>query len=102
MNYELAKELCDAGFPQNLEGNRQMDGKPMFFYGDNAVPLYYVPTLEELLQACGAQFLLLEKDLQYGWRVMPQSAKEGGYGGKHYVTPVEAVARLWLALNKRN
>jgi len=50
IDYELVKKLKDAGFPQTLDGNKTLSGKPMKFYGKEGEP--YVPTLEELIDAC--------------------------------------------------
>jgi hypothetical protein len=56
----------------------------------------YVPTLEELIEACGSGFELERLDLQTkptAW--MAKTSFGRGEGS----TPLEAVARLWLALN---
>jgi len=53
MNYELAKQLYDAGFPQ--QGFGRWVGNPdqvIWRAGDRV----YVPTLEELIKACGDDF----------------------------------------------
>ena len=53
MNYDLAKQLRDAGFPQG--GNGKWIGPPdkiVWRSGDRA----YAPTLEELIAACGTEF----------------------------------------------
>jgi hypothetical protein len=94
MDYELAKQLKDAGFPQK---------EPNGFSGllahvkGNADDSTYYPTLEELIEACGDHFFTLE--LRNGgykrWE-----AHEAYYNNHHDgSTPTEAVARLWLALN---
>ncbi len=78
MNYELAKELKDAG---------------LVWDSDNAD----YPTLSELIEACGIYFGALERAV---------SEKEITWlcGGLNHAfiakgdTPEEAVARLWLAL----
>lgn len=125
MNYELAKELKDAGFPQ--------DGKGL--YAGNIGPVNlesvspgevvgfahedfsYVPTLSELVDACKpikADDFGLVVSLD-GWLAYynyigyfehhnkflfendTYNVKAEGFGS----TPEEAVARLWLALNKK-
>ena len=112
MNYELAKESQDAGFPyRDSVLHVTLDGT-----------FIKVPPLSELIEACA-------KPIRFGERpypilfasinldTLPLSNKwiaadyDGSFGdswidghlnfcceGK---TPEEAVARLWLALNKK-
>lgn len=96
MIYELAKELEDAGFPcERLEHIEEEDG----FMQRNC------PTLPELIEACGKRFykLVYPNSRSYPtWRAFSYSP----FGAKSietafYTTPEEAVARLWLALNKK-
>lgn len=95
MNYELAKQLKDAGFPQSDEcehcGNF-LGGT--FRLADEDV---YRPTLSELIEACGDNFESLMLRLHnHTWAVSSPLAMLGGFK-----TPEEAVAKLWLALNKK-
>jgi len=93
LDYELAKELKEAGYPQDLVSApyHRIDFK------DCAQP-----TLSELIEACGEQFggmtLELDKRSRTGkvWKVY------SGDGSNILIfpTPEEAVARLWLALNR--
>lgn len=100
MNYELAKRLKDAGFPNRVDINR--------VYIED-IP---VPTLEDLIEACGNGFtcLMRAKD-EWGsatrWAAGKPEARDGirmyvvhgepsGFGD----TPEEAVANLWLAINE--
>lgn len=89
MKYELAKELKDAGFPLARYG----------YDPEGAVAGQIVPTLSELIEACGEDFLKLTKDvtgwLAYGEDEPLEPLETVG------PTPEEAVARLWLALNKK-
>lgn len=95
MNYELAKELKDAGFPQptGLEHPLEWRGKIDCAYG----VCVYFPTLTELIEKCGDAFdcLMKHQVLDIAWyatgNVMPGFTGEGK-------TREEAVARLWLAL----
>jgi len=114
MNYELAKKLKDAGFPQdNITMSRE--GKDISYvdsgkctredYSTLVSAEYtkkedkcYLPTLEELIDACGMDFDNLERS-RPTWTA---------HGGKTYLTlhkegktPSEAVANLYLALNKK-
>ena len=92
MDYELAKSLMDAGFPQIGKGS--LIGSPdklVWRSGDRV----YVPTLEELIEACGKNFGSLDKQHD-GWLAY------ANYDQSCFAeTPTEAVARLWLALQKR-
>jgi hypothetical protein len=91
MNYELAKELKEAGFPKiafDVIGEQP-----------NGVVVINKPTLSELIEACGDNLYSLYNHGQ-SWEVHSNSdqwdtlIKAGS-------TPEEAVARLWLALNKK-
>ena len=114
MDYILAKELKDAGFAQDTElgfGQRSPTGKGDWLYVPTGKPssdMVYFPTLEELIEACGTAFALLN----YSSGVKSMRTEEtltwvaGGYKAGLLVdysgsTPTEAVARLWLALNKK-
>ncbi|MHA1400065.1 MAG: hypothetical protein ACTSQE_06935 [Candidatus Heimdallarchaeaceae archaeon] len=83
MNYKLAKQLKEAGFPQDK------------WYPQDSFEDAKNPTLSELIEACGEGFFELRKDSERwscGGRV------EGiNFYGK---TPEESVAKLWLKLNK--
>ncbi len=100
MNYKLAKKLKDAGFSQ---WNHQKKGD-RFCKGTKKE--CYIPTLLELIEACGDGFQILDKTSAYTWDALsddkpflsePRSADYEGSGK----TPEEAVAHLWLELNKK-
>ena len=101
MNYELAKELKDAGFPQTA-GNGGWVEDELKTMGD-----VYAPTLSELVEACGDGFgglLKVFEKFQAMGGILEKSEHEGQ--GRYSIcvlgaTPEEAVARLWLALNKK-
>jgi hypothetical protein len=108
MNYALAKQLKDAGFRQNVtgDGNFSMpDGS--FQHPMDAAKKYpqscYVPTLSELIEACGKDFAFLAKaDDGIEWKA---TAASFGRVGEMIIsasgsTPEEAVAKLWLALQR--
>src|ERR1700712_1310992 len=96
MEYELAEQLRDAGFPQG--GNGKWLGpsdKIVWRRGDRA----YVPTLEELIEACGERFFVLnatdargKSNTWYAAITSPLVVEATA------PTPIEAVAKLWLAL----
>jgi len=95
ITYELAKKLKEAGFKSK----------------DNA----YIPTLEELIEACGKETFTLwnyNKKWFCGLRTIMKK-DTGCFTDTHtliidyedYVignSPEEAVANLWLKLNKKN
>lgn len=85
MNYELAKQLKEAGFPQSRDG--------VEFISIKGQMEYFIPTLSELIEACGDSFEELTK-IENNWVVT------GGYQEGKGSTPEEAVANLWLELNK--
>ena len=103
MNYELTKELKDAGFPQGTSDNA--DNCDIHWHRDmnditNPNTETYYPTLSELIVACGeSPYFNLEKST-YGWDAFVNNGEEVIGRGKG-LTPEEAVARLWLALNKQ-
>ena len=102
MNYELAKELKEAGFSQE-----DIDyGRSFYEEGEDTKN----PTLSELIDACGWRFACVGKSVGEGkndWYacaggLYSESPEELKYDLlKNGSTPEEAVARLWLALNKK-
>ena len=79
----------DSGFPQIGKG--RLIGSPdklVWRSGDRV----YVPTLEELIDACGENFGSLHKQND-GWLAYANCDQSC-----FAKTPAEAVARLWLAL----
>ena len=125
MNYELAKELKEAGFKHNWTGN---GGEVKCFYevgqqirsgyvAEEFVPPEAIPcpTLSELIEACGEEFLGLFK-MNHPNDIGKWGVMRAGVPVKKVVekngntllaaqfessTPEEAVARLWLALNEK-
>ena len=92
MDYDLAESLMDAGFPQIGKGRLIGSPNKLVWRSDDRV---YVPTLEELIEACGKNFGSLDKR-HGGWLA------SANYDQSCFAeTPAGAVARLWLALQKR-
>ena len=90
MDYELAKKLKDSGFPNYEED-----------WVDEVGHVVLHPTLSELIEACGDNFLSLDssriKDKTDKWTASGADIKDffrEGVGS----TPEESVANLWLAL----
>ena len=100
MDYKLAKELKDAGFPQTGRGATHVDCICDWY------PIVYVPTLSELIEACGEGFqrldkqkLVMSKNNYWAYSSKLDNAHTDRIGTKGK-TPEESVAKLWLALNK--
>lgn len=92
ISYDLAKKLEEAGFPQG--GNGRWIGPPSALVLRSRDRVY-VPTLEELIRACGGHFGALSRNgNNIGWYAF-NYANDISCNGS---TPTEAVARLWLAL----
>ena len=104
MDYQLAKELKTAGFPYRMtEPVRSM--API---GTN--DYVTLPTLSELVEACGHKvsdfrldrsFVGGEHSVLWTATMLLRDEKESLWQGQGN-TPEEAVARLWLALNKHD
>jgi len=93
MDYELAVQLRDAGFSQSGEGRRI--GAPAAFVW-RARDLVYVPSLEELIAGCGDQFGEVARLSDGSYEAVACGGKPRQIGK----SPTEAIARLWLALNR--
>jgi len=103
MKYELAKQLKDAGFPQEdwLEGHYVPEQRLAGSVSTSPeMTTVYKPTLSELIEACGDRFSLLERaeDL-FGDGYLYQAEYQHSVFG-HGKTPEEAVAKLWIKLQK--
>jgi hypothetical protein len=107
ISYELAKQLKDAGFPQTGRGGYlSMSNGLVGWSQANLNHGISQPTLEELIEACGDKFGNLARNggfvkwtpLHSQWVAWRVNDRLGGYGGS---TSIEAVARLWLALNTK-
>jgi hypothetical protein len=103
MHHDLARELKEAGFPnigdvQHRQGRTFLspDGtERIYSLGDEApTDNWFVPTLSELIEACGEVDLHLQHFVGADW------GASGGPEVGHGPTAEEAVARLWLAINK--
>lgn len=96
MHYELALKLKNAGFPQNgmkYQGPSKEIDEPTL-----SDELVLIPTLSELIEACGGDSVII---LTIG---KAQTTALHGVTGliTNKSTPEEAVANLWLELNKNN
>ena len=106
--YKLAKELKDAGFPQkiglwegfwySMKGQRIEEAHQIVF--DKCV---YSPTLSELIDACGDKISHIKRLENGVWFAVSHNAfyKDGVNNiEEDGLTPEEAVAKLYLKLNK--
>ena len=112
MSLELAIELQKAGFTRTFNGNA---GIEVMVSSDAYAGLVYLPTLEELIEACGDDILGLNRTHDdsgepNGWVADTHThACDCGkdncfdFNWEHEsgATPTEAVARLWLVINKK-
>lgn len=106
MNYELAKKLKDAGFPQRVGENGwawcpyDEDGKEELWETITEFDIR-CPTLSELIEACvklskDGDFHLEAMHDRWGASTCWKHSKDEWENGD---TPEEAVANLWLKLN---
>ncbi len=103
MDYELAKELKDAGFPQKeMFDTEDFNGQ---WLGEDEI---YAPSLSELIEACGEIVLWKYDDTWFAGH----GGERGLSCGETYFddypkflktgkAPEEAVSKLWLELNKK-
>ena len=89
MTYELVLELKNAGFKQTGKHS------PLTYSRGEGEP--YHPYLDELIEACGEEFYALWVRGDNTWF----ACKDMGDIGAEGSTPEEAVAKLWLAINKK-
>jgi len=117
MDYELAKKLRDAGFPQVGEKWWEVDvltGEWEVFkynYDESANTFErgacYIPTLSELIEACvklclSGSFTLVDAELDGTLRWDSTAyIKDNEIIVADGSTPEEAVANLWLELNQK-
>lgn len=109
ITYELAKQLKDVGFPQDYKNGEMLDdGLDNDGYGPE---IAYAPTLEELIEACGNPFMLVwyegkkedRKDYKTDYKGVWQAFDDTDSVCDNTAegdTHSEAVAKLWLKLNK--
>lgn len=99
MNYETARKLKEAGFSQEILGGYIMHTPDCtdWNYPNPCTKesRCYAPTLEELIEACGEDFV--------GGSVFMKWDRTWGAGNSKQIvsgaTPEEAVVNLWLALH---
>ena len=115
ITYELAKQLKDAGFPQQYKGfmyTHTSDGIDLGYGKRMLEQQIYCPTLSELIEVCGNRFLILKQFVEStGTYWLAGGIDVAAKGRMVQMTdcikngaksPEEAVAKLWLELNKND
>lgn len=99
ITYELSKTLKDVGFSQQGNGfeSELLDSAVNSGVNVSRENIYY-PTLSELIEACGDKFGFLAK---YADGEHWKCSIPGEIFWCNGSTPEEAVAKLWLELNKK-
>ena len=100
LSYKLAKQLKKAGFYQNT-GQHFGEDKELCFVKDykNCTAC---PNLSELIEACRGNFMQLAKGncpIDNKWTAQGYPIETMFAGGN---TPEEAVAKLWLRIQRSN
>ena len=100
MNYDLAKKLKDKGFPQEGRGTYVVEKHTNVGMSTNTIPIFYFPTLSELIEECGDKFLSLskEKHNELSYATSTSRPQERSVGK----TLEEAVANLFLKIHENN
>lgn len=105
MNYELAKQLKDAGFPDSEYWVIEVDGHTTI---NGHEDLHSSPTLSELIEACGERVAVWRGPNMFNATILSQ---EYNYDNDGLIsasfenlvfsgdTPEEAVAKLYIELH---
>lgn len=108
LSYELCKRLKDAGFPQKFDIGRIFFSYSGAKFGNvgnllDGSDKICIPTLEELIEACGNKFgqLFRISNLEGETQFWQAFASDIRIFTSHCKTPKEAVAELWLKLNEK-
>ena len=117
MTYEICKQIKDAGFPQRFKMGSYYAEKDLsfkeaqkaHFFLDERMrgtpetelevkKLIAIPLLSELIEACGEMFINLNHDTALKEEWFASGCDDVSAFGS---TPEEAVANLWLEINKK-
>jgi len=114
MTYKLALQLKNAGWKQIVFTCRKDDHFCNVDKEDCIIEPLGFPTLSELIEACGEEFCELVRSNNYTvkpmWLAYPSEEAFNKSGNDCVLdccgyeigsTPEEAVANLWLAINKK-
>jgi hypothetical protein len=92
ISFQLARQLKDAGFPQSELARAQR--KAGYDY-------VCMPALATLIETCAEGFGALRREA-YVWVACEYISERGRWGNAHEgESPEDAVARLWLSLNRK-
>lgn len=103
MKYELAKQLKEAGFPYKIYtccDNTDTEHECRADKSDCILKTLNSHTLSELIEACGEKFGFLSKVQGENSFIAQVPGGIVQFKDKSS-TPEEAVAKLWLELNKK-
>jgi hypothetical protein len=111
LNYETVKRLKDAGLRVEdrpigrFDGEHHFMGREEFFVQEEKQ--YDVPTLSELIDACGEYFYFELRHVKkapptHMWMADLQKEENAIIQCGEGLTPEEAVANLYLALHEKN
>ncbi len=109
MNEKLALSLRDAGYPQGQMPYYDSEG--YIHRSEEEIENWvYEPSLSELIEACGDGFPALQRSNMWRGTYNPDGPKEF-VGLRWFIdlgdtliegeTPEEAVAVLWMSINKK-
>jgi hypothetical protein len=107
MNYELVKQLEEAGFcvEHDIDSEHPYCHKCEWYETKSGMEEPCVPTLSELIEACGVCLSHIKRIEDTWWAVSHCEHEEHQWNGNNHeecgVTPDEAVAKLYLALNSK-
>lgn len=101
IDYELAKQLKDAGYPMPIATSYEItDGRTDIFRypstDQDKRHWYVIPGIEELIKACGDRCMQFTIDKDGGWHAYNFIQAKTGRGDSLH----EAVATLWLEITK--
>lgn len=102
ISYEFIKKLKDAGIKQEHINPQCDGGRECCVHGnylERNGETVYVPTLEELIEACGDRFGALYRDIMGNWQAHALDEHLHPVVG---INPLITVANLYLALHEKN
>ena len=110
LSYQDCLELKETGFPQELKKGTLMAGIDNITPTHLLVPggtynlpqddLVYIPTLEELIEACPKEHYLNLQQCKNKWRASIAKDNNEIYEAVCGSSPSQAVKNLWIELQK--
>ncbi len=100
ISYELAKQLKEAGFPQKGKGIEITSDGFTDRVTSETTGYAYIPTLSELIEACGDKFECLYR-IAHTATLKTVCWESWHFGADKFIsgsTPEESLGKLWLAL----